>query len=64
MELTNPLRNRLLELFFNAPDFDYAVNRVKKLCIKYNTNLHFVNFQFEGCTINEIDDLYCQILSS
>lgn len=63
MKLTNYVADKLISLFFEAKTLDYAVNRLKNLCEKYNINLHLINWDFCDCTIDEVDNLYLLILT-
>jgi hypothetical protein len=63
MELNKYLADKLISLFFEAKTLDYAVNRLQNLCQKYNITLHFLNWDFSDCTIDEVDNLYLLILT-
>ena len=64
MELNKYLAEKLISLFFEAKTLDYAVNRLKNLCEKYNINLHFLNWDFSDFTITEVDNIYLLILTN
>ena len=55
--------NKLQDLFFTAPSFEYAVIRLKDICKKYQVNSHLLDSNFEGQTIQDIDSIYLLIIS-
>jgi hypothetical protein len=63
MKLTKYTADKLLSLFFDAKSLEYAINRLKDLCLKYSINLYFLSWDFNDFTAEEVDKIYLLILT-
>jgi len=61
--LTIRTRNILMQSFEPSWCKEKAIDRLKKLCEKFNTDLYLLDYDFSSDTIEQIDTMYSQILS-